>query len=354
MADALKRSLPLTALAAVAGGALVGGAGAPAGWLSGAMLGVAALSAFDRAAILPKFVQRAAISLAGVGMGSGLSPATIHTLARYPVSILVMAVALAAMTGASYSTLRRWPGFSGPTAFYAAVPGALSYVFLVAARSSADLPRVAIIQIFRIFVLMALLPMAARLGAGAQLPLYAVDPVWLTLALAVAGAALGEALSRVGVPNGPLYASIFVSMLAHGTGWAPGRLSPEMQVAAQTLIGAWVGTRFIGFDWRLLRALLVAAVTSFVAAYVTAGAFAALAGRLTGVPFPDALAAFAPGGLEAMTMMAFALGLDPLYVGAHHIARFLMISFSLPFVARALPQGEKAASGAPEPEMRTI
>ena len=52
------------------------------------------------------------------------------------------------------------------------------------------------------------------------------------------------------------------------------------------------------------------------------------------VNLADALAAFAPGGLEAMTMMAFALGLDPLFVGAHHIARFLFISLALPWVAR--------------------
>lgn len=37
-----------------------------------------------------------------------------------------------------------------------------------------------------------------------------------------------------------------------------------------------------------------------------------------------------------MTMMAFGLGLDPLFVGAHHIARFLMISLTLPWAARWL------------------
>jgi uncharacterized membrane protein AbrB (regulator of aidB expression) len=37
-----------------------------------------------------------------------------------------------------------------------------------------------------------------------------------------------------------------------------------------------------------------------------------------------------------MTMMAFALGLDPLFVGAHHLARFFLISLALPLVARAV------------------
>jgi uncharacterized protein len=329
-------ALAATVLAALAGGAAVGGLGAPAGWLSGAMLGVAVLAAFGHAAPLPKPVQRLTVLLAGVGMGSGLTPATLHTLARYPLSLAVLAVAIAAMTAASYATLMRAEGFSRQTAFYSAVPGALSYVFLVASRTEADLARVAVIQVFRIFVLMAVVPMVARLGVGAANVRFLADPLGATAVLLALGALGGVALERRGVPNGVLYAGICVSVAAHGSGLAPGRLAPGLQIAAQTLVGAWVGSRFIGFDWRLLRRLLVAAVTSFLAAFSVAAAFAGVVVGLTGVPFADALAAFAPGGLEAMTMMAFALGLDPLFVGAHHIARFIFISLALPWASRRL------------------
>jgi len=64
------------------------------------------------------------------------------------------------------------------------------------------------------------------------------------------------------------------------------------------------------------------------------------------VPFAEALAAFAPGGLEAMTMMAFALGLDPLFVGAHHLARFVVISAALPLVANWLDRRARSAGSA--------
>jgi hypothetical protein len=50
--------------------------------------------------------------------------------------------------------------------------------------------------------------------------------------------------------------------------------------------------------------------------------------------------AFAPGGLEAMTVLALVLGLDPLYVGIHHLVRFLGIGLVLP-VAVALLQRDK-------------
>ena len=149
-----RRAAELTGVvaAAVAGGGALASLGVPAGWLSGAMLGVGALAAAGRATPLPTAVRQLAILSTGVGMGSGLTPSTLHTLARYPISLLLMAVAIAAMTAASYLVLVRAPGFSRRTALYSAIPGALSYVFIVAEPSGADMPRLAVIQVFRIFI----------------------------------------------------------------------------------------------------------------------------------------------------------------------------------------------------------
>jgi uncharacterized protein len=36
--------------------------------------------------------------------------------------------------------------------------------------------------------------------------------------------------------------------------------------------------------------------------------------------------------------MAFALGLDPLFVGVHYLARFFLISLALPLVAKRINQ----------------
>ena len=35
---------------------------------------------------------------------------------------------------------------------------------------------------------------------------------------------------------------------------------------------------------------------------------------------------YAPGALDAMMILALALHLDPIFVGAHHVARFMLIS----------------------------
>ena len=50
----------------------------------------------------------------------------------------------------------------------------------------------------------------------------------------------------------------------------------------------------------------------------------------------DAVVAFSPGAQDTMMVLALALHLDPIYVGAHHVARFLLVSFSIPLLARWL------------------
>lgn len=344
MAGAKYIDYALLAAATTAGGAALGLLGVPAGWLSGGMVGVAALAAAGRAPMLPTPLRTLAILMSGVGMGSGLTPETIHTLALYPLSLALMAIALAGMVVTSFAILQRSPGFSRSTAFFSAIPGALSYVFIVAAPTGADMARVAVIQVFRLFVLMVIVPLAARFGVDTVQPVFATDPMSTTAILVALAWLCGWALERRGVASGPLYAAIVVSAFAHGFGLAPGRLAPDLQIVAQLLVGAWIGSRFIGFDWELMHRTLISALTSFVAAFAVALLFAILAARLVSAPFAETLAAFAPGGLEAMTMMAFALGLDPLFVGSHHLARFFLIGLTLPFVARWLGVDRRAAS----------
>jgi uncharacterized membrane protein AbrB (regulator of aidB expression) len=46
--------------------------------------------------------------------------------------------------------------------------------------------------------------------------------------------------------------------------------------------------------------------------------------------------AFAPGALESLIIVAFAVDSDPAYVAAHHIARFLVLIAAVPLLARWL------------------
>ncbi len=326
----------VTFFGAAVGGCALGLAQIPGGWLSGAMIGVACLAALGWAGPLSAPLRRLALTGSGVAIGSAMSPAMLQSLGAYPASLAFMGAAVVAITYVSASMLRRIPGWSPQTAFFAAVPGALSYVFLVAAQDKdADLPRIAVVQVCRVFFLMALIPIIVGETAGVHLPGGGpVDPPLLVLLDFALGGAAGYLLERLNVAGGMLFGAMLVSGFLHATGVAPGRSPQPIVQAAQILIGAWVGARFIGFDWRLLARSAWASVGSFVAGTLVSVIFAAAAALVLALPFAQTMVAFSPGGLEAMTILAFALGLDPLYVGAQHLARFILISLTLPLALR--------------------
>ena len=310
--------------------------GVPAGWMSGAMVAMAILACFDKAEKLAEPVRVVAMLASGIAIGAGMTPQMLHGFGRYPASMALMACAVVAITITGALIMRRVPGFSRETAFFSAIPGALSYVFAVAITTTADLPRIAVVQVLRVFVLMAVLPLiVAQTGVAVASPSASVfDPLWLVALMFPASLLVGLALERAGVAGGLLFGAMVVSGVLHGSGFAPGHLPALVALAAQVLVGAWSGARFAGFDWRLLGRLVFVSLGSCALAISLAAGFAGCATLWLHIPFAQALLAFAPGGLEAMTLLAFALGVDPLFVGAHHLARFVLISLALPVVAR--------------------
>ena len=48
------------------------------------------------------------------------------------------------------------------------------------------------------------------------------------------------------------------------------------------------------------------------------------------VRFSDVVVAFAPGAMDAMLALALTLHIDPVFVGAHHLARFVFVSVATP------------------------
>lgn len=327
-----------TLAAAGLGGALVWLAGVPGAWLSGAMMATAFLTMAGRGAAVTGVLRHAALALAGMAIGAGVTPQMLDTFAHYPASLALMAVSLAATTAGSTLFILAVSNWSRATALFASVPGALSYVLATAPDAGADVARVAVTQLVRIFVLIALIPIAFGGAAGASggAPVGPIDsPAWILGILAL-GVPLGLVLERVGLSAGMLFGTMLVAGVLHGGGYAPGRLPDVVQIVGQVLIGAWSGSRFAQLDFALLRSALAPSFGSLAIGSGLSLAFAALTSFALGLPIAETALAFAPGGLEAMTLLAFTLGLDPLYVGSHHLARFIALSLAMPIVVRLI------------------
>jgi membrane AbrB-like protein len=146
---------------------------------------------------------------------------------------------------------------------------------------------------------------------------------------------LAVLLARLRVPGGMLLGAMVASALLHGSGLVEGGPPVWLQATGFVATGALIGSRFRGTSLAVLRGTLPGAVGSVLLALALSAAFAALGAALLGLPFGRLWLAYAPGGVEAMAVMALALGLDPAFVGAHHVVRLLGLNLTAPVWGRA-------------------
>lgn len=327
-----------TLVLAFAGGSLFAWLAMPAGWLSGALVATA-LAALLGAPVGVEANMRLGIYIVlGTSMGSSITPDTLSGITNWPVTMAVLAASVPVMMVAVIAYLEKVAGWDRRSAFFAAAPGALSTVLIMAESSGADSRRVVFGQSLRLFVLVALLP-AAIGGLGHQpagtLPINPVVPdlasFFISLGVGILGGLVAE---RIRFPGGAMVGAMLASAMVHGFGLIEGRLPDIFLIVGFVVLGANTGSRFAGTRLETLRSFLVDSLVALLIATVVALAFAVLGAWLADEPLPKVLVAYIPGALEAMTIMAFVLGMDPAFVAAHHLVRFLGLALAIPLIAR--------------------
>jgi membrane AbrB-like protein len=330
---------------AVVGGGLAAWIGIPAGWLSGAMILVGVAAVYGRPMHVPNRLARAAFVLMGMSIGTVVTPETLQGMAKWPLSIALLVMGTLATIAATFTYLRRVHGWDRLSALFGSSPGALAQVMAMSAEAGADLRAVAIVQSIRVVILSLGLPVGmALLGmSGSRPPMVAVQPdnLLLELAIMVASSVVcAVVLVRLRFPGGWIFGAMLPSAVLHGAGIIHVTLPWWAIVTMMVSMGAITGARFANTDRAVLLRYLVAAFGSFSVGMTITLVFAVASAWLLSFQPADVLIAFAPGGQDTMMMLALALGLDPVFIGAHHLARFMLISLSLPLflsLVRARP-----------------
>lgn len=309
----------------------------PAPWLSGGMVGVLVILVFGIQARMSDALRDFGMLMAGAVTGSAITPEMVRAAGKYPGSLLILAITTLAVVVAGRLVLMRAFGWDRQSATLAAVPGALSAVIAMAADLGGDMKRIVAVQSFRMFVLVALLPSTVVLAVSESVPLPAAalpGPAFALMMLAALVTAFVFQRLRIMAPF--LLGGMAAAGLLHVTGAIAGAPPQLISGLAMLIVGVFAGSRFSGLDRVTIRSLFLPGLAIL---FVTTG-IAVIGGiaaaRLIGVPIAEALVAYAPGGLEAMVMLGLAMGLDPLYVSSHHVARFVMIAVALPLFSRVL------------------
>ncbi|WP_342359949.1 AbrB family transcriptional regulator [Terrarubrum flagellatum] len=305
----------------------------PAPWISGSMLG-AMMSALIRP--MPEMHPRlrdVAFLMTGTSMGAGVTPETVALLGKVPLSFLVLAISIVAIIYFSSLWLTKVHGWTREDAMLAAAPGALSTALAIAAARGGDVLGVAVVQTTRLFILVALLPgLIAWIEGGQGSSLLALTQMsWGTLVLMLVGGAIcGYALNKLKITAAAMLGAALFGAFLHGGGYVSGYTPMPIAIGGFVLVGVMIATRTRGLSWKAVFDYAAASAASFIIGGIVAGLCALAASWLINISIGATLLAFAPGGVEAMTLLAMSLAYDPLYVVAHHIARFMSIGLCIP------------------------
>jgi membrane AbrB-like protein len=153
---------------------------------------------------------------------------------------------------------------------------------------------------------------------------------------------------RIRFPGGLLFGAMLTSAVLHGSGLIHAVMPWWAVNTAMVAMGAITGSRFANTPLRMLLNFVGAAFGSFAVAVTIAAAFAAVLISVLSLRAAEVMIAFAPGSVDAMMLLALALNLDPVYVGAHHLTRIFFVSLTMPLVARRTARSLKIRSEPPK------
>ena len=317
----------------------------PGGSMSGSVVAIALLTTFARPTPLGGPLRVLALSTMGMAIGSVVGPDTFSNMAAYPGTMALMVLCVICMTLASTIVWSLFMGWPPAMALLSSVPGSMSYIVSVSMSLGADAARIAVVQMSRVIFLVTVLPFIVVWESGGHLGAIVqdhTDPLHVLAPTLAIGIMVGALLTRLGMGGGMLFGSLVASGAIHYLGYGEGRVPTWALNSGQILLGSWVGTRFIGFDWRLFGKICVGTTASVGAAMAVSVLFSMFVSTFFGVSFGTALIAYAPGGQDAMMVLALSLGVDPIFVSAHHLARYFLINLTLPFLVARMQRAKAA------------
>ena len=329
-----------TLLIALAGGLMFTYLGFPAGLVSGSVLAVATAALLGRPAWVPLAFARVCYVIVGILLGAVVTPETLRGVTTWPASIAILMIGAICMMVATMSYLRvvhRWDALS---ALLGASPGSMAQVIALSTELGGDLRAIAIVQTVRVLLLVIGLPNGLALF-GLVVPAVPVarGPAGVAvlgemIVLVAVATAFAIAFVRLRFPGGLLFGAMAGSAILHGTGSIHAVLPWWIGSASVITLGAVVGSRFANTTFRALLGFLGAAFGSFAVSMAVATFFIVIDTHFFAFPIANVVIAFSPGAQDTMMVLALALHLDPVFVGAHHLARFLVVTFSVAVAAR--------------------
>lgn len=321
----------LTLAAALTGGTICHLLSVPLAWMIGAMAGTAALAWFRPVAVHP-YARPAALIVLGLAFGQTFSgPVLGALLGAMPVILIAGLLSIAAGV-AAVPIFTRLAGVDPRTGYFAAVPGGVIVMVVLAQRAGAPIAPVTLAQTIRVVIVVLAIPPLltafAPVGDAAAFlaPRLPFDLGGLGLMLVV-GLLAAFALRRTGIANPWMIGPCALAITAAAFEVLPSSVPTVLVDAAQVAMGATLGQRLTREFLLSSRRLLWASIMSALALCALCLTLGAALGWASGLPVGAVMLGMAPGGMPEMGITAKTLEQAVPLVLGFHLARTLMCNF---------------------------
>lgn len=323
-----------------AGGAVFFALALPLPWMLGAMTAATAAALAGAPIAVPGGVRNAMIAILGILLGSQFTADVFASIAEWYVGLSGVVLTTAATVAVAYIAFRKLGGYDRATAYFASMPGGLSEMMVMGDAMGGDGRAISLTHGTRILVAVFLIAFYFRFvegvaPVGLPVPAGPEAAAWHDIVALIACALVGyPAAKALRVPAAQLVGPMVLSASLHLSGLVAAHPPGELIAAAQVVLGAAIGARFVGMALSELRRIVVLAVlVTVLMVLVAAGAAYGLAAA-TDFSGTVLFLALAPGGLAEMSLIALSMGSAAAFVSTHHIARIMLIVVAGPLVFR--------------------
>lgn len=324
----------------------------PLPWLLGPLTLALCATALNRPLERPQFILLPMRSVLGVAIGAAFTPELLPKLGGIAGSLLLLIPYTAAVTFAGTVFLERAAKFDRQTAFFAAAPGGLADMAIMAVDAGADVRRITLVHATRVMMVVFTVPFWLQFAGGQTLgqgvarapPLSQLTPIDAVVIILIAWAG-SRIATRIGLLGASMVGPLILSGLLHGFGLTTVKVPLEILIAAQLTLGIMIGSYFIGVTLREFATVLIWGVAFGTMLLLAAATATLVVSAITGLDSTVVLLGYSPGGQNEMALLALIIGLDVAVVALHHLLRVAMVIIGAQIVFKSHKDWRRPGGG---------
>ena len=245
----------------------------------------------------------------------------------------------------------RWvAGFPRDEAFFAGLPGGLYAMTTFAEDVGVQIRRITICHTLRVTLVVMLIPVGIEYYIGSDIvrgtlgtPTPLTELEFVEIGWLVFAGLVGVLLGRIsGLPGALIIGPMIVSGILHVVGVSTAKPPVELAVAAQIILGASVGARFVGETLNNIRRVAGYTLVHVVLMLALSVGFSVVLVDLVGLDPVTGVIGFAPGGLMEMALVALGLHIDVGIIATLHLCRIITILLAGPIIFRLFQSVSRA------------